>query len=227
MKCLIITPVGPGHGELVETCRQSVRQAVATSTGPFSDILHFVIDDTKGLAGRSAARNHGIVKALELDADWMFFLDADDLMAEVAFAAVAPYVTSHDAVWGQICELLPGSPAPQLRPDQVVAISSFNMVLEHDPFFTLQIGHFVRTRLAAQFGFDPTMDCGEDVKFYCEEWSRGRCIKVPEVFFINRRGLASVGPRSADGQQWWRRAEAVLAGYRRRYSVLAPSLPIA
>ncbi|PWC55370.1 hypothetical protein TSO221_05515 [Azospirillum sp. TSO22-1] len=223
MKCLVITPVGPGHEELADACRQSVRRAVAASTGPFSSILHLVVDDSSGRIGRSAARNHAIGKALEMGADWLFFLDADDLMAEPAFSAVQPYIGGYDAVWGQICEMLPGSDAPRLRPGQVAAISSFDDLLSHPPYLTLQIGHFVRSALAASIGFDQTLDCGEDFAFYCEEWSRGRCIKIGDVLFINRRGRHSQGPRSADGRRWLDTVEALLAGHRAQR--LAPGRP--
>lgn len=226
MKCLVITPIGPGHAELAEACRQSVRRAVATSRGPFSDILHYLIDDTQGRAGRSAARNHGLDKAREIGADWVFLLDADDVMVETAFAAVEPHVGTLDAVWGRICELASDSDAPRDRPGQIAALRSLDELLRHPPYLTLQMGHFVRTSLASSIGFDPDMDCGEDFRFYCEEWSRGRCAKIDAVFFVNRRGMHSSGPRSADGAQWARAVETVFTEYRARRSVGGGPLPI-
>lgn len=225
MKCLVITPVGPGHEELADACRQSVRRAVAASTGPFSSILHLAVDDTSGRIGRSAARNLGIGKALETGIDWLFFLDADDLMAESAFSAVQPHIGDYDAIWGQICEIPPESDVPRLRPGQIAAISSFDDLLRHPPYLTLQIGHFVRSALAASIGFDQNLDCGEDFAFYCEEWSRGRCGKIGDVLFINRRGRHSQGPRSADGRLWTAAVESLLAGHRARRQAGCPAMP--
>ncbi len=46
----------------------------------FTEIQHVIVNDTKGELGRSKARNLGMI-----DADWYFFLDADDV--------VMPYAT--------------------------------------------------------------------------------------------------------------------------------------
>ena len=56
MNCDVIVPVGPGHEELYSRAIESVRIAVLQK-GPFEKVNIRVVDDTKGLMGRSAARN--------------------------------------------------------------------------------------------------------------------------------------------------------------------------
>lgn len=216
MKCMIITPLGPGHESVAAECRQSVRAAAAASSGPFTDVFHLIVDDRQGALGRSAARNQGIARAREAGADWLFFLDADDLMSPAAFSAVQRYTSEYDAVWGMICEMSYGHDRSQLRAGQLGSTESFHEILSVPPFLSLQIGHFVKTALAGSILFNEDMDCGEDFEFYCREWSAGQCIKTSDVFFVNRRGLHSTGPRSADGQQWLNAAERVVNNYRQK-----------
>ncbi|WP_246176704.1 hypothetical protein [Parvibaculum sedimenti] len=153
--------------------------------------------DLEGQHGRSARRNAGIDEAAALGCDWLFFLDADDLFNVGAFAAFGKYYDRYDAVWGNICENIFGTDQLKLREGQLVATESVADILSTPPFLTLQMGLFVRTECAAAVKFDTEMDTGEDFKFYLGLWSKYRCAKVPEIFFINRRGYHSTGPRSA------------------------------
>ena len=202
MKCAVITPVGPGHQELCEHSMASVVAAVARGKGGFEDIVYIKIDDTAGRLGRSAARNMGIDKALSMGVEWIFFLDADDLLHENAFVAAEPFLATHDAIWGQICEIPRGGSEPVLRAGQATAIAGLDRLLAIPPFYSLQMGHFVRTSIAAAVRFDVTMDTGEDFKYYLSIWSDFRCVKTGAIFFVNRRGSHSTGPRSATGQMW-------------------------
>lgn len=115
-----------------------------------------------------------------------------------------------------ICEMSYGHDRFQLRIGQLGGTESFHEILSVPPFLSLQIGHFVRTSLAESILFNEEIDCGEDFEFYCREWTEGRCIKTGDVFFINRRGLHSTGPRSANGQQWLNAAERVIDKYRQK-----------
>ena len=81
MKLSVITPVGPGHQEVVKNAMRSV---AFLRSGPFDAIRHVIIDDGEGRLGRSRARNLG----METAADWFFFLDADDLMLRHATTLV-------------------------------------------------------------------------------------------------------------------------------------------
>ena len=213
MKCAVITPIGPGHEALYQECAASVSAASRFSDGPFDEILTITADDTQGLRGRSAARNEAVRVARDNGIDWLFFLDADDIMFEDAFEAVRDYVDRYDAIWGNIAELAPGSDRITMRLPQILTLESITELVLFDPFITLQMGHFVRTEAAADTPFDETMDTGEDFDYYVRLWSRYRCIKIPRHLFLNRRGLHSAGPKAADGQQWRGAAEGVIKRY--------------
>lgn len=205
MKCAVITSVGPGHEQLLETsCRPSVVTAENYGAGPFSAVRHIVMDDTKGLYGRSKRRNEAVQQALAEDYEWLFFLDADDVMTPNAFDRFGHCLEAEptlDAVWGLICEF-DGDEEPQLRPDQAESLENRETFLSIEPFLSIQIGAFIRTKCMARFGFDEAMDTGEDFKLYYQLWEHYRCAKRSEIFFINRRGAHSTGPRSATGQDW-------------------------
>lgn len=205
MICVVITPVGPGHLDLFQSsCAPSVEQAKAWSMGPFTEVHHLMMDDTAGNFGRSARRNEGVRIALENDADWVFFLDADDIMTPNAFEGFGRVIAAEpdlEAVWGLICTLDDNS-EPELREDQPERLDSREAFLSVAPYNAIQIGGFLRAKIAALFPFDVDMDTGEDYKFYCQLWQQCRCAKRPEIFFVNRRGHHSSGPRAATGEDW-------------------------
>ncbi|WP_431855061.1 glycosyltransferase [Azospirillum sp.] len=204
MKCAVITPVGPGHDSDYASCRQSVETAWAANQGPFQALEILPMWDLEGRHGRSARRNDGIDQAVAMGCDWIFFLDADDLMASWAFERFARYADAHDAVWGLICENVYGTDSIAFREGQLPATDRLADILTAHPVHTLQMGHFVRSSAAAAVKFDVAMNCGEDFKYYLALWRSFRCAKVEDVFFINRRGHHSTGPRSADGAAWER-----------------------
>jgi len=205
MKCAVITPVGPGHDRLLaESCAPSVTQATDWSLGPFAEVRHIVMDDTQGRHGRSNRRNDALKQAQDEGIDWVFFLDADDILAPNAFEAFGRVIGAEpdlDVVWGLICTLDDGGD-PVLRDGQADHLDRLEDFLRVEPFNAVQIGGFMRTDAVAQFGFDAAMDTGEDYKLYCQLWHACRCAKRPEIFFVNRRGQHSTGPRSATGRDW-------------------------
>ena len=205
MKCAIVTPIGPGHEEAYRSCALSIDLAARHGLGPFTTIIKVPIYDLQGGSGRSAARNLGIETANGLGCDWIFFLDADDLMVADAFENVTTLVQNYDAIWGLICEAPHGSPHQlKLREHQSGSATSLDDVLNLDPFLTLQMGHFIKAPIALKIKFDVDLDAGEDFKFYLACWRHYKCIKGDFVLFLNLRGNHSTGPRSADGQQWRR-----------------------
>jgi FkbM family methyltransferase len=205
MICTIITPVGPGHEAVFETsCAPSVEQAKAYNLGPFSEVRHLMMDDTEGKHGRSARRNEAIRMAQEGGSEWVFFLDADDVMTPNAFEAFGRVIAAEpelDVVWGLICTYGEGD-EPSLREEQAEQLNTRVDFLSVPPYSAVQIGGFYRTGTVARFGFDEDMDTGEDYKLYCQLWEHCRCAKRPEIFFVNRRGLHSTGPRAATGRDW-------------------------
>ncbi|HEY4372952.1 MAG TPA: FkbM family methyltransferase [Burkholderiales bacterium] len=213
MKLGVITPVGPGHEGAYEACRQSVLDAWAYQQGPFTELELLPMWDLKGESGRSRRRNDGIAAAIEKGCDWLFFLDADDLMYAQAFEEAAPYLGGYDAVWGNICEMPYGQfDLVRLRGGQLQATEKLDDILKTDPFLTLQMGHFVRAACARDVGFDVSMHTGEDFRYYLQICARYRFIKAACILFINQRGAHSQGPLAADGAQW---REAVQAEIRR------------
>lgn len=201
MKCCVVIPVGPGHQEICKRAIYSVEQAIAKGIGPFQEVVMHIQDDTLG-QGRSRARNLAVQSVANSDAEWIFFLDADDLMAPDAFLQVEGVIDDHDGIWGSITVAEPISGETTRRESEISPITSFDQILLNHPYNTLQFGHFVRTAVAANEPFDTDMDCGEDVDYYLRVWSRYRCIKLTEPLFYNVRGQHSTGPRSATGQQW-------------------------
>lgn len=196
MKLDIIIPVGPGHEQLVNEAFESVKIACLTDQGPFDSVKIKAVDDTKGEMGRSAARNYGIKNS---KADWLFFLDADDVMYPKAMRNVLPFTDGerYDAAWGRITELKEGCMFDRF---QMPAINSYQELLQIDPYYTLQMGFFVKRKVMPLF--DESMNTGEDWKAYLHLWSNHKCVKVDFPFMANRRGYHSTGPKSANGRQW-------------------------
>ena len=201
----VITPVGPGHAQLFDlSCAPSVEQAKAFDMGPFTEVRHLRMDDTSGTFGRSARRNEAIRMAQAEGSDWVFLLDADDVMTPNALEAFGRVIAAEpdlDVVWGLICTVEEGGD-PELREEQTERIDSRAEYLALAPFNAVQIGGFYRTDVLARFGFDEAMDTGEDYRLYTQLWEHARCAKRPEIFFVNRRGVHSTGPRSATGDDW-------------------------
>jgi len=211
VKVGVIIPVGPGHELLAEDAKDSVAEAFDTGGGCFEAYALIAIDDTRGRLGRSAARNLGVARAAAEGCDWVFFLDADDLMHPAAFRAVqSALAAGFDAVWGAICELDPDEQGTTLRAGQLETIAGVGDLLGNDPWVTLQMGHFVRRAVAEGAPFATHLDCGEDFDYYYRVWSAHRCCKLREPLFINRRGLHSTGPRAASDAQWRLAVEAMI-----------------
>ncbi len=229
MKCTVITPVGPGHEQVAEACRDSVIAAIRNHRGLFDEIEHCVVDDTSAKLGRSAARNGAVWRAAEAGSDWVFFLDADDLICVDAFERVSPWISGYDAIWGAICEQRVESDDWRLRERQDLPITNLLEFLEFDPFYALQMGHFVRTSVARDNPFNPQMNAGEDFDYYLRIWTRYRCLKIGAPLFINRRWQHSTGPRSASGHDWSRAIRRLRARYlmdnRRELRVLLRNRP--
>jgi hypothetical protein len=215
LKCAVITPIGPGHELLAKEAQNSVAAAFNRDAGPFDGVEFVPMPDLKGEHGRSRRRNDGIDYAVANKIDWIFFLDADDLMAPDAFRCLSRYIDDYDGIFGLIAELQFGSTKATLRNGQLGASTAIADILQYDPFLTLQMGHFVRTKAAASIRFDESMDTGEDFKYYLSLWKQHRCAKVDEVLFANRRGRHSSGPRSADGGRWRETVKRVIEEFSR------------
>lgn len=218
-RCAVVTPVGPGHEKLYKECLASVINSSGANGGKFAEIIPFPIDDPHGKLGRSRARNLGIKKAAEQGIEWIFFIDADDFMAPLAFEYVSPYLDEYDGIWGAIWPIEKGEPTPKERPYQLPFLLSINDVLSCDPFVTLGIGHFVKTSIAVSTPFDEKLDTGEDFDYYLRVWKNQKCIKIPLPFSYYRRGYHSLGPRSATGRDWREQVEKIFGKYQNIFSM--------
>lgn len=200
--CAVITPVGPGHAELFRECQSSVETAWRTGQGSFQSLEIIRVDDTRGELGRSAARNQAVQQAAAKGIEWLFFLDADDFLAPEAFVAASPHLAQLDALFGLITETQTTVVEKRLRFPQILGLDRWEELLLFEPYETLQMGHFVRTSVAAELPFDERLNTGEDFDYYLRLWRRFRCRKIPQPLFVNRRGRHSSGPRSATGRDW-------------------------
>lgn len=220
MKCCVVIPVGPGHQALAQRVINSVEQAIKHSTGPFTDVEILPQDDSQGL-GRSRARNIGTRQAAERGADWLFFIDADELMAPQAFALAADYTEEQDAIWGAIFEADITTHEIKRREREISPITTLDQVLLNSPFLTLHNGHFVRLEAALAEPFNEDMDCGEDFEYYLRIWAGYRCIKLDQPLFYNIRGQHSTGPRAATGRDWNLAMPKVFTDFCTRHEVVA------
>jgi FkbM family methyltransferase len=187
MKCAVIMPVEPGDALYALDAEDSVKHAHAAGLGMFSEVecikLVYHPDD----AGTSIARNAGVKLAQQAGAEWIYFLDARDVLDRNAFTHVAASLRNHDAVWGAICELDARETSGVLRAGQLFAITGIAEVLSNDPDTTLQIGHFVKTAVASATPFDPSLGAGAEFDYFLRLWSKFRCVKIPQPFFYERR----------------------------------------
>ncbi|MBG6288060.1 FkbM family methyltransferase [Pseudomonas nitroreducens] len=203
----------------------TIEQAIAHGTGGFSEVEILPQDDTLGL-GRSRARNLGVAEAGQRGADWIFFIDADELMAPTAFADVEHLLADHDAIWGAIYEANLATQQASRRANDVAPITTLEQVLINHPFLTLHNGHFVRQEVAEAHPFNTEMDCGEDFEYYLRVWRDARCIKIEKPLFLNVRGQHSTGPRAATGKDWNEAMPRVFANFCSENEVIA-SVPFA
>ena len=191
MKVHAIIPVGPGHQEACNRAAHSVKLAFDYDPGCFSEWDVVIGDDTQGLNGRSVTRNACVQRS---DADWLFFLDADDLMHPAAFQNAHNYITKGYAVWGSIVEYVQGNLMPRY---QIPTVHRVETLLDVDPYLTLQMGHFIQRERALAYPFNESLDAGEDWDYYLRLWTAGRCIKIDAPLMCNDRSQHSTGPRSA------------------------------
>lgn len=198
MKCAVVIPIGPDQQSDFDVSCPSVERAWAHGQGPFSGFEIVPVWDTTGAMTPAERRNTGIDIARSRNCEWIFFLDARDLLNASAFVDLAHYHAGLDAVWGNICENTIGTNDIALRANQLPTANNIETILRCAPDSTLRMGHFVRTECADAVRFDTGMDGGEDYKYYLDLWSQYRCAKVAHVFSIERRPAAGASPSAED-----------------------------
>ena len=208
VKCVVIVTAGPGDELYALDAQDSVREASAASRGPFAEIVHIAIDDRAGEFEPARARNKGVELAHRVDADWIFFLAARDVLDVDAFASVADKVGDYDAIWGSIHALADDEAGGVARAGQLLEIRRIDDVLANDPLTTLQAGHFVKTAVARATPFDAALQAGTDFDYFLRLWKKYRCIKISEPLYYERgdgsrgdvRGFTAEARRAAAEQ---------------------------
>lgn len=202
LKLTVITPFGPGHEAFARQAVNSVVAAMAVSQGPFAEVQHILVDDSKGLRGRSAARNHG----MDLDAgwaDWFFFLDADDTMDPLALTRLVP---SAPATFGLV--YWNGALDGRARRLNVFPCG-WREVAIYGARGTLSMGFFVDAKVARDLRFSEAMNIAEDYDFYMR---LPGFVKVYEPLARIGYYLPSAGgPRGYDEVDWVGSSNKVIA----------------
>lgn len=205
MKLSVITPVGPGHAGLARRCNASVKHAIEHSMGVFDRVEHVFIEDHQGQLGRSAARNKGI---LQVNSDWLFFLDADDEMEQDALTLCD---VSHAATFGAVKLTVFGT-RDNVYPCDLDYIKHFGA------FGTLSMGFFCNTGVASKLLFNESLDKGEDFDFYLRlpNW-----IKIQEpLVTIGDDQPSAGGPRGYRSIDWLAICQERIDHYLGRNAVL-------
>lgn len=186
MNLVVVTPVGPGHQGIAERCVHSVQDA-KDNRGPWKSVWHRLIYDTCGHLGRSRARNMGMD---DCEADFFFFLDADDMMD---MHALERCVLDAPATFGEV-RLSGGRMNKQVWP------CGFPELAIHGAYGTIAMGFFCRADVARTLRFDQTMDAGEDFELYLRlPWFTK--IREPLVT-IGYDVPSATGPRGYDDLDW-------------------------
>jgi glycosyltransferase involved in cell wall biosynthesis len=195
MKLAVITPVGPGHDDIVRHAMASVDNAYQDDR--FSSIRHVVIDDHAGRLGRSHARNIG----MGADADWFFFLDADDTMRPDALTLANLRAS---ATFGAIS--LDGRVIVEN-----VHPCGWRQVALNGARGTLSMGCFVRADVARALQFNEDIDAGEDFDFYMR---LPGFVKVARPLVdIGYNTPSAGGPRGYDTIDWTEICNDIVARY--------------
>ncbi len=195
MKLAIITPVGPGHEAPAQRAMASVDAACGASC--FSSVRHVIVEDHSGAMGRSHARNIG----MESEADWFFFLDADDVMRP---DALTRNVFEVPATFGAVS--LNG-----VVSHRNVDPCGWRQIALHGARGTLSMGCFVRADVARAVRFDESLDAGEDFDFYMR-LPGFRKIERPLVD-IGYDTPSAHGPRGYDEIDWTGICNGIIARY--------------
>lgn len=198
-----------------------MKRAWRTARGAFTALEFIAVDDGEGRLGRSRARNEGVNRAQVAGAEWIFFLDADDVMLPEAFGSVSALVDRYDAIWGLISTRPLAASTHHLRLPQILTMDRIEQLAIFDPFLTLQMGHFVRTTAALATPFDERLDAGEDFDYYLRLWRDFRCTKTGIALFAARQGRRSGGVRGSSAQTWGETVRGRLTEERARLGLQA------
>ncbi|TFH67055.1 MAG: glycosyltransferase family 2 protein [Gemmatimonadales bacterium] len=203
-KLVCIIPVGPGHRRLSRRAEWSIKVAQGHGLGPFSEVECVLVDDTKGQFGRAAARNHGM--SLHPDADWYYFLDADDMMhgeALVRFGAGRKRHPEARAIWGKGLLWMHGEYVA--IGDEIFPMTWEDVILCMN-LGTFGVGHFVGGEEARRLRFDETVPHCEGFEFCVSFISCFPWVKIEEPLSIIDKDAPSCNDHYSPCPAPWTRA---------------------
>ena len=193
--CAVITPVGPGHDTIFDECSASVTAARENNSGAFNEILHLRIDDPLGKFGAGKARDVGTREAITRGSDWIFFLDADDVMTPNAFELISPYLNSYDAVWGAVCRLAVDGGNAQIDHTAVPVCQNLLRIFNEGLDACLTESHFMRASKATCVPYDNKAEGTDFLHHAFAAWRNHRCVKISRPLAVRREGKASENTR--------------------------------
>lgn len=160
MRLAVIIPVGPGHEKAACAAQASVGAAWVNRNPAWSFVRVAVVDDREGQKGRSAARNEGISACRE--SDWIFLLDADDLMMPETL--MIPMPQGKDALFGPAHALYwpkhrERKPAKHLTTEPP---RTWGELMRQGPVQSYMMGNFYRAEALRNHLFREDLDHGED-----------------------------------------------------------------
>jgi hypothetical protein len=192
MKIAVIIPVGPGHAEHAAVAVRSVlAQTIAAKPVVINDTGGSIVPivsavDTSGGHGVAAARNEGVAYAIQHKADFVCYLDADDiLMPRALEAMLRTYAMGHGAyVYGDSLNILADANQSGYGRANEYDQRAFNHVNIHT------VTALVPTRLAAQIPW--TEEPWEDFVYWSKFAARGWCgVRTPYPVIAYRMELGA------------------------------------
>lgn len=221
MKCGIITSVGPLDERAHQISAASIANAIASSMGPFTSVLTIPVRNLERERSWSDVFNRGVEQAVDSDCEWIFYLDAGDLLFVDAFKSITDLTSGHDAIWGLICEAPDASlQQAKLHDHQTGQFTSIHDVLNSDPGAALASGFFMRTRLAIENKTKETSGPANEFLFFLNCWEKHRCIKGNFILSIELTGHKRITENSVNSPAWRAAAKTHIKATRRRTMAL-------
>ena len=188
----VITRVGSGEDTGFAETASSVQIAADHDRGRFADVSHLRIDDPRDVLGAARARNLGLAQAADVGADWVFFLDAGQMMMPDGFGLVAPALDAYDAIWGSSCLLDADTGNTSLIRKTIPGFESFPILLNQLNESWIGMPHFVKRDRAQSVSFSEDKDIPSELAYVLGLWRGGRCIKTAQPFAAVRQPWQSL-----------------------------------
>lgn len=211
MKIGVVIPVGPGHKEI--SC---IAGATASTLMMAGDTRLRLVDDLEGKKGRSAARNQGIREMADWGAEWIFLLDADDMILSGAMTEMVFRKRLFDAIYtpAHVRHLRQGRVAPEIR--TASPEPTWEWILEKGPIHSVMMGNFYRTSALLDHPFREDLDHGEDWEHHLS-FMAGHSWTVAQrpMVLADTISPSAGGPRGGS-KDWAKEAEPFFRFWRKR-----------